>query len=180
MSFTMSPAYEVGVLTFEGHGSAERLVRSLRQAGTVHKGTEVAILEHTEGGRFSVHSYEEEATVGQHVAGGAIVGGLLTSLLLGPFGLVAGLLGGGLVGASMGGSHPHELGMSPEFTSKLKAALPRDSSAVLVVGDPEEVSELMGHVRATDVVTKIEIHEPLTQSQTEAIRQALDEARPSA
>ncbi len=176
----MSPAYEVGVLTFEGHESAERLVRSLRAAGAVRKGTEVAILEHTSGGRFSVHSYEEEATVGQHVAGGAIVGGLLTSLLLGPFGLLAGVLGGGLVGASMGGSHPHELGMSEEFTSKLKAALPKDSSAVLVVGDPDEVSELVGRVRAADVVTKIEIHHPLTEAQTEAIRRALDEARASA
>jgi uncharacterized protein DUF1269 len=179
VSFGMSPAYEVGVLTFESHESAERLVRSLRQAGTVHKGIEVAILEHTDGGRFSVHSYEEEVTVGQHVAGGAILGGLLTSLLLGPFGLVAGLVGGGVVGASMGGSHPHELGMSPEFTTKLKAALPRDSSAVLIVGDPDEVNELIGHVRAADVVTKIEIHEPLTDAQTEAIRRALEEARTS-
>jgi uncharacterized membrane protein len=180
MSVGMSPAYEVGVLTFEGHESAERLVRTLRQGGTVHKGTEVAILEHTDGGRFSVHSYEEEATVGQHVAGGAIIGGLLTSLLLGPFGLIAGLVGGGIVGASIGGSHPHELGMSPEFTTKLKAALPKDSSAVLIIGDPDEVGELLGHVRAADVVTKIEIHEPLTKAQTETIRRALDEARASA
>jgi uncharacterized membrane protein len=180
MSYTMSPAYEVGVLTFEGHESAERLVRSLREAGAVHQGTEIAILEHTPGGRFSVHSYEHGATVGSHVAGGAIVGGLLTALLLGPFGLVAGLVGGGLVGASMGGTHPHDLGMSPEFTSKLKEALPTDSSAVLIVGDPDEVKELMGHIRSTDDVTKLEIHEPLSQAQTEAIRKALDEGRSDA
>ena len=176
MDSLMSPAYEVGVLTFEGHQAAERLVMSLREAGVVSKGNEVAILEHAPNGRFSVHSYEAEGSVASHVAGGAIVGGLLTSLLLGPFGLMAGLIGGGLVGASMGGSHPHDLEMSQEFTARLKASLPRDSSAVLIVGDPEVVSELMGHIRS-DAVTKIEIHEPLTDAQVQTIKQALETAK---
>jgi uncharacterized membrane protein len=174
MESAMSPGYEVGVLTFEGHDAAERLVTSLRGSGVITKGNEVAILEHAPGGRFSVHSYESEASVGSHVAGGAIVGGLLTSLLFGPFGLVAGLIGGGLVGASLGGSHPHELGMSQEFTAKLRASLPRDSSAVLIIGDPQAVSELMSHIHASDVVTKVEIHEPLTEAQVQTIKQALE------
>lgn len=177
MPFTMSPAYEVGVLTFDGHESAERLVTSLRDAGVVRPGNEVAILEHAPDGRFSIHSYAAETSVGAHIAGGAVVGGLLTSLLLGPFGLIAGIIGGGIVGASLGGSHPHQLEMSPEFTSTLKESLPADSSAVLMIGDPDEVGELMGHIRASDVVSKIELHEPLTEAQVASIRQALESAK---
>jgi len=98
MGSPMSAAYEVGVVTFEGYDAAEHLVESLRQRGAVGVTNEVAIVEHHASGRFSVHSYTAEHTRGRKAAEGAVVGALGGALLFGPFGLVAGLLGGGLVG----------------------------------------------------------------------------------
>lgn len=73
----------------------------------------------------------------------------------------------------MGGANPHDLELSDDFVDRLKAALPPDSSAVLIVGEPEGVSELMGEIRSADVVTRTELHEPLTDAQVVAIRAAL-------
>jgi uncharacterized membrane protein len=91
--------------------------------------------------------------------------------------LVAGILGGAAVGASAGGANPHDLALSDDFVERLKAALPPDSSAVVIVGEPEGVGELMGEIRgAGGVVTKTELHEPLSDAQVAAIRSALEQA----
>jgi len=170
----MSPAYEVGVVTFEGSDAAERLVGSLRERGAVGISNEVGILEHHASGRFSVHAYTAERTRGEKVSAGAAIGALGGALLFGPFGLVAGLLGGAAVGFSAFGADPHDLGLSDDFVARLKAALPLDSSAVVIVGEPEGVGELMGDIRSADVVTRTELHEPLTDAQVAAVRAALE------
>jgi len=174
MGSPMSAAYEVGVVTFVGSDAAERLVESLRQRGAVGVSNEVGIVEHQASGRFSVHAYTAEHTRGQKAGEGAVIGALGGALLFGPFGLVAGLLGGAAVGASAGGADPHDLGLSDDFVDRLKAALPPDSSAVVIVGEPEGVGELMGEIRSADVVTRTELHEPLSDAQIAAVRAALE------
>jgi uncharacterized membrane protein len=170
----MFAAYEVGVATFEGSEAAERVVESLRQRGAVGVSNEVAIVEHHPSGRFSIHAYTAEHTRGRKAGEGAVIGALGGALLFGPFGLVAGLIGGAAVGASAGGADPHDLGLSDDFVDRLKSALPPDSSAVVIVGEPEGVGELMGDIRSADVVTRTELHQPLSDAQVAAVRAALE------
>lgn len=171
----MSDIFEVGVVTFEGKDAAERLVESLR--GTVRSLNDVAILEHHPSGRFSVHTYSSEATVGHHAGVGALIGGLAGTLLLGPFGLLMGIAGGAGVGASLGGAHPHELLLSDAFVDKLKASLPPDSSAVLIMGEPDQVDSLMGEIKSSEAVTRAEFREPLNDAQVAAIHSALEKGK---
>jgi len=174
MSTPMSPAYEIGVVTFADAEAAERLVSSLRERGAVGMTNEVGIVEHRADGRFSVHSYTAQHTRGRNVAEGALVGALAGTLVLGPFGLVAGLLGGGLVGASFGGAPTHDLQVGDAFVQQLKGALPPGSSAVVVVGEPETVDQLVQEIHSSDAVTKMELREPLTDAQVGAVRAALE------
>lgn len=170
----MSPAYQIGIVTFQGAAEAERLVSSLRDRGAVGTTNEVGIVEHHASGRFSVHAYSAQHTRGHNVGEGAVIGSLAGALLLGPFGLLAGLLGGGLVGATAGGAKAHDLELSDEFTQSIKAALPEHSSAVVVVGDAETIDQLIGEIKTTGVVTKGEFHHPLTDEQVGAVRTALE------
>ena len=173
MAGAMEAAYEVGVLTFEGKDRAEATMDSLRQAAGNRSDVDVSLVEHHPNGRFGVHVYNPEPTKGSHMGEGAVVGAVLGGLLLGPFGLAAGLLGGVGVGAVMQGRKKDDLELSDDFVRELKAALPPDSSAVLIVGDPDVVHELVGSVHATGVVSTLELHHPLTEAQSAALNEAL-------
>lgn len=169
----MSSVFEVGVIAFADTDTAERVVNGLREMGATHIVQDVSLVEHHKNGRFSVHAYSQETSRGAKMGAGAVVGTLVGALLLGPFGMVIGLVGGGAVGASLGGRNAHDLGLSDEFVEELRAALPPGSSAVLIAGEPEQVDELMGHVRKTDAVVAKELREPLTDAQSKAIREAI-------
>ena len=173
MAGAMEAAYEVGVLTFEGKDRAEATMGALRTAAGGRSDVDVSVVEHHPNGRFGVHVYNPEATKGSHMGEGAVVGAVLGGLLLGPFGLAAGLLGGVGVGAVMQGRKKDDLELSDDFVAELKAALPPDSSAVLIVGDPDVVHELIGGVHATGVVSTLELHHPLTEAQSAALNEAL-------
>ncbi|HXY71094.1 MAG TPA: DUF1269 domain-containing protein [Actinomycetota bacterium] len=168
-----SPAYEVGVIVFADTDTADRVVDGLRQVGATHLVNDISILEHHENGRFSVHDYAEGATKATKVGAGAIIGSVAGAIVLGPFGLLAGLIGGGAVGATLGGRNPHDLGLSEPFVEELRASLPPGSSAVLIVGEPDKVDELIGHVKSTDVVAAKELRNPLTEAQAAAIHEAV-------
>jgi uncharacterized membrane protein len=173
MAEAMEAAYEVGVLTFEGKDRAESTMESIRRAPGGRPDVDVSVLEHHPNGRFGVHVYNPEPTKGSHMAEGAFVGAAIGGLLLGPFGLAAGLLGGVGVGATMQGRKKDDLELSDDFVRELKAALPPDSSAVLIVGEPEVVHGLMGIVRAEDVVSVLELHHPLNEAQAAVLNEAL-------
>jgi uncharacterized membrane protein len=64
--------------------------------------------------------------------------------------------------------------LSDTFVKELRDSLPPGSSAVLIAGEPEQVEELMGHVRKTGAVVAKELREPLTDEQAAAIRQAIE------
>ena len=172
----MSAIFEVGVLTFNNVDAADRVVGGLRKRGATHIVNDVAVLEHHGSGRFSVHTYSTETTRGEHVGTGAAVGAL-AGMLLGPLGLFVGLVGGGAVGAAMGGPSAHDLGLSDDFVARLKESLPPDSSAVILLGEPERVDELVGEVRATDMVTANEFRHPMTEAQAQAIRTAIESGK---
>jgi uncharacterized membrane protein len=172
---SMSPAFEIGVVAFADTDTAARVVDGLRAMGATEIVNDVSLIEHHKNGRFSVHAYSQETSRGARIGAGAVFGTLAGALLLGPFGMVVGLLGGGAVGASLGGRSAHDLGLSDEFVEELRASLPPGSSAVLIAGEPAQVEELMGHVRKTDAVVARELREPLTDAQAKAIRDAIEE-----
>jgi uncharacterized membrane protein len=177
VSSAMSPAYEIGIVTFGDIDGARRVVEGLREAGAIGLTNEVGIVEHHGSGKFTVHGFTAEKTKGERAGEGAIVGALAGALVLGPFGLLGGLIGGALVGRSMGGADPHDLQLSDDFMRRLEEALPPGSSAVLIVGEPEVVDQLIGEIKATDAVTKAELREPLTDAQAARIREAIEQHR---
>ena len=60
---SMEPAFEVGLLAFDGEGSAERVLEAFRERGAIGDLVpEFAVLEHHPSGKFSVHDYTAEAT----------------------------------------------------------------------------------------------------------------------
>ena len=172
----MEPIFEIGVVTFDETDVAVRVLDGLRARGAGHLVNEVAALEHHRSGRFSIHSYAAGPTVGEHMAVGAAVGGLV-GMMLGPFGVVFGAVGGTAVGASFGGRHPHEIGLDDGFIATLKESLPPGTSAVLVMGEPETVDQLVNEISSSDVVTRSEFRHPLTDAQSRTIREALERRR---
>jgi uncharacterized membrane protein len=176
MTPAMSPGYAVGVVTFEGATAAEGVVKGLTQVGDLNMVNDMAVLEHHADGKFSVNTFSDRPSVGQHAATGAAIGVAAGALLFGPIGLLAGLAGGAGVGASMGGDHRHELLLSPEFIQSLHDALPPDSSALLVIGEPDPVGEVIAQVRSKDVVSRKEFTHALTEAQSKVIYDALEQA----
>jgi uncharacterized membrane protein len=172
----MEPIFEIGFVSFDDTDVAVRVLDGLRARGAGHLVNEVAALEHHRSGRFSVHSYAAGPTVGEHMAVGAAVGGLV-GMLIGPFGVVLGAAGGTAVGASFGGRHPREIGLDDEFIATLKASLPPGTSAVIVMGEPETVDQLVHEISSSDVVTRDEFRHPLTEEQSRTIRGALEHHR---
>jgi alkanesulfonate monooxygenase SsuD/methylene tetrahydromethanopterin reductase-like flavin-dependent oxidoreductase (luciferase family) len=73
----------------------------------------------------------------------------------------------------MQGREKDDLELSDDFVAELKAALPPDSSAVLIVGDPDVVHELIGSVHADGVVSVLELHHPLSEALAEVLNEAL-------
>lgn len=172
----MEPIFEIGFVSFDETDVAVRVLDGLRDRGAGHLVNEVAALEHHRSGRFSIHSYAAGPTVGEHMAVGAAVGGLV-GMLLGPLGLMMGAVGGTAVGASLGGRHPHEIGLDDEFVATLKVGLPPGTSAVVVMGEPETVDQLVNEISSSDVVTRNEFRHPLTQEQSRTIRETLERHR---
>jgi uncharacterized membrane protein len=169
----MSDVFEVGVVTFGDTDAADRVVGGLRDRGATHLVNDVAVLEHHDSGRFSTHSYSTGSSRGERT-GAAAVAGAFVGALFGPLGLFVGLVGGGAVGASMGGRHAHELGLSDEFVQRLRDSLPPGSSAVVLIGEPDRVDELVSEIRAADAVTTNEFRHPLSEEKAAAIRAAIE------
>jgi hypothetical protein len=57
----------------------------------------------------------------------------------------------------------------------LRESRPPGSSPVLIAGEPDQVDELMGHVRNTGAVIAKELREPLTDAQAKAMREAIEQ-----
>jgi uncharacterized membrane protein len=169
----MSSVFEVGFLSFPDEDSAARVAESLGEGGATHKVNDVSVLEHKRSGSFSIHAYSDERTKSEGIAGGAVVGSLVGALLLGPFGLLAGLVGGAAVGATIQGRDPHDLELDDDFVNELRASLPPGSSGLLIVGEPEPVEGLMGNVHSSGVVVAKAIRHPLSEAQAAAINAAI-------
>ncbi|HXB16225.1 MAG TPA: DUF1269 domain-containing protein [Solirubrobacteraceae bacterium] len=129
-------------------------------------------------GSFAGHylDFDENDDFSQKDAGeGAVAGGLI-GVLGGPPGIAVGLLVGGLLGGNLGS--PDERESEPEaFVERLRAALPPESSALVMIAAPAEIDELLAAIGdgASDTVRRA-----LDDEQTAAVQAALSAAPPSA
>jgi uncharacterized membrane protein len=136
-------------MMFEHTSGAEQAYsRARRDAEGAPWWQEIAFVEHHRRdrivfrGTFAGHyvdADDEDEFVGAKTAEGAVIGGA-AGLLLGPAGLAAGLVGGGMIG---GVSTEHS---GPRLRSALfdlvRGEVPEGSSAVIMLGSPEHADAM--------------------------------------
>jgi len=175
---------DLAVARFQGEGTAVQRYAAAKErervdAPWVHK---VGFVEHHHHGRlllrgtFAGHylDVDESDRVSQTgAAKGAVAGGLV-GVLLGPAGFAVGLVAGSLIGSQRGGSA--EIETEPEVVAdQLRAAVPRSSSAIVLVGDAADVDEMLAALEGQrDLVRRT-----LTAEETAALESALSAAPPA-
>jgi uncharacterized membrane protein len=136
---------------FEGEGTAvQRYAAAKDRSGDAKWMHEVGFVEHHHGGHlllrgtFAGHylDVDESDHVSQKGAGeGAIAGGLVGALL-GPPGIALGIVLGGVIGSRTGA--PSDTEAEPEaLAEQLRAAVPRSSSALVLIAEPADVEEML-------------------------------------
>lgn len=154
-------AMDIAIVTFHGKPAAASAFSRLRarapDAAWTH---EAALVEHHgHKDRLSLHgtvaghyvSLDESDHVSQpRAAVGAVAGGVIGTALGGPFGLAPGLVLGALFGA-VSGSHPDETEAGfGTLSEQLRAAVPKGSSAIVVLAEPAHTDELVALVADED------------------------------
>lgn len=165
------------VVSFEGENTASvRFADARDQAGADARWSrEVGLVEHFHSGRlllrgmFAGHylDVDEADHVSQTGAGeGAVAGGLI-GVLAGPPGIAVGLLVGGLIGSQAGTTTDSE-SEPQELAERLRAAIPRGNSAVVLIADDADIDELL---RALDA--QPQLREPVSEAQAAALEASL-------
>lgn len=106
---------------------------------------------------------------------GAAAAGLI-GVLAGPPGIAVGIVLGGLIGARLG--HPREVEAEPEaLADRLRDAVPRSSSAIVMIASAGEVDELLGALGSSvaDAVRRT-----LSDEDLAALEASLEQTPPSA
>jgi uncharacterized membrane protein len=173
---------DVAVAQFDGEGTAVRRYAVAREGpggdpAWTHK---VGFVEHHRNGRlllrgtFAGHylDVDESDRVSQKGAGEGAVAGGLVGALLGPAGIALGLTLGAVVGSQAGKAS--EVEAEPEaLAEQLRAAVPRSSSAIVLIGDPPDVDEM---VAALDAGAQGISRQTLTPEQQAALEASLSAA----
>jgi uncharacterized membrane protein len=161
---------EMAAVVFDQTHTAERELSALRASRQDSWLTDVAVLEHHAGGRYSVKATSPEYGDVDHVGAGIAIGGgtgLLLGMIAGPLGLIfwttMGAITGGVAGAS--GSP----GAFDPIVDQVKEALPHGSSALLLVADNATTEEF---VSAAGGQHKQVLRQDLTDEQVEALENA--------
>ncbi len=183
-------ATELAVLRFDGEGTAVDRYARARDAAFVRGSTEgprwtrdLGFVErHHNGhlllrGTFGGHylDVDEGDLFSQRGAGeGAATGGLI-GVLGGPPGIAVGLVVGMLVGGREG--QPEQVEAEPEaLAEQMRDAVPRSSSAIVMIAAPAEVDELVAAVGDGAAETTRRV---LTDQEAAAIEASLGGAPPA-
>lgn len=168
---------------FDGEGTAVLRYADAKQAGGDPRwAREVGFVEHHHGGRmllrgtFAGHylDVDESDHFSQRGAGGGAVIGGLAGALLGPVGIPVGFIVGGVVGSQA--ATPGEIEAEPELLAEqLRAAVPRSSSAVVLIAPAKDVDEM---VAALGPAAREIARATLSPEQEAALAQSLGEAPP--
>ena len=176
---------DVAVAQFDGEGTAVRRYAAAREGpGADPPWTQkVGFVEHHRSGRlllrgtFAGHylDVDESDRVSQKGAGEGAVAGGLVGVLLGPPGIAVGLTVGAVVGSRAGDES--EVEAEPEaLVEQLRAAVPRSSSAIVLIADPPDVDEM---IAALDAGAQRVTRETLTADQQTALEASLSAAPPA-
>jgi uncharacterized membrane protein len=165
---------EMAVVTFEGTHTAESELSSLRASRDDAWLTEVAVLEHHRGGRFSMKATTPDYGEKDHVGAGASIGGL-TGLMLGTIAGPLGIFFWGTMGAATGGAlgDTGRAGAFDPLVDQVKAALPRNSSALILVAETPTAEELIAAVETSGQVSR----QQLTDEQVDQLSETAATAR---
>lgn len=167
------------VVAFDGENAASvRFAEARDRAGADARWSrDVGLVEHFHSGRlllrgmFAGHYLDVDETghFSQTGAGeGAVAGGLI-GVLGGPPGIAVGLLVGGLVGSQKGA--PTEVDPEPtELAERLRAAIPKGSSAIVLIAQDPEIDEMLGALGGD---AQPQLREPVSDVQAAALQASL-------
>jgi uncharacterized membrane protein len=137
------PAKIVAV-AYDRPETADRALERIRQLEGADQLAldDAAVVVRDDEGEISYRSLGEDTE--RRVQGGAIgaLTGTLVGMLFGPVGAVVGLLGGGAVGAVKW----HEVEIHDSFVEELARGLEPGTSAIVVLGDEDELTFLASRV----------------------------------
>ena len=160
---------EMAVVTFEGTNHAEQALSALRSSRDDAWLTEIAVLEHHRGGRYSMKATTPDYGEKGHVGAGVTAGGL-TGLALGAIAGPLGLVFWGTMGAMTGGAagDTGSTGTFDPLVAQVKDALPRNSSALILVAEPSMAEQFIAATGAQDRQVS---RQQLTDQQVENLSQ---------
>lgn len=149
---------DFALLSLHGVNSAAEAFAAARdRSGGAPWASEVGFVEHHENGHlvlrgtFAGHYVDVDEAL--HVSGrgteeGGAIGAVLGTLLGGPLGLAVGGVAGATFGSQLG--KPSETDPEPEpFAERLRAAVPRSGSAIVLIADVHDVDEMIAAVGET-------------------------------
>jgi uncharacterized membrane protein len=177
---------DFALLGFDGvNSAAEAFAAAPDRSGAAAPWTsEVGFVEHHESGKlvlrgtFAGHYVDvdealhvSEGGASEGVAAGAVIG----TLLGGPLGLAVGTVTGVTIGSQLG--KPSETDAEPQaLAERLRAAVPRSGSAIVLIADPNDVDEMMGAIGKTSAQV---IRKALTPEEAAAVQASLSVSPPA-
>jgi uncharacterized membrane protein len=173
---------DFGLARFEGDNTAsKRFAEARDRAGPGARwAREIGLVEHHHNGRlllrgtFAGHYVDVDETdhVSQKGGGEGAVAGGLVGVLGGPPGIAVGLVLGGIIGSQAGA--PSETEEEPELlAARLREALPRSNSAIVLIAPAQDVDEMM---RAVGDSAEHQFRQTLTAEQAAALEASLSSA----
>ncbi|MBV8218786.1 MAG: DUF1269 domain-containing protein [Solirubrobacterales bacterium] len=177
---------DVALVSFDGVNSAAEVFaeRRDRSGAAARWPSEVGFVEHHENGHlvlrgtFAGHyvDVDEALHASEHgTEEGVAAGGVVGTVLGGPLGLAVGTVLGGAIGSQVG--KPSESDPEPEpLAERLRAAVPRSGSAILLIADAQDVDEMIAALGDTNARV---IRKALTSEETAAVQASLS-ASPAA
>jgi uncharacterized membrane protein len=180
------------LVRFDGEGTAvlryadakDRLGPPRRDQGQPDWTRDVGFIERRHNGRMRLRGTfvghyldvdESDAVSEGGLREGAATAGLI-GVLGGPPGIAVGILLGGVIGAQVG--HSREVEAEPDaLAALLREAVPRSSSAIVMVSSAAEIDELVAALEpsAADAVRRT-----LSDEDTAALEASLEQAPPAA
>ena len=160
---------EMAVITFDGTHQAESELSSLRASRDDAWLSEVAVVEHHRGGRFSMKATTPDYGDKGHVGAGASLGGL-TGLAMGAIAGPLGIVFWGTLGTATGGAlgDTGHAGAFDPLVAQVKDALPRNASALMLVAETPTAEELISVVGTSGQVNR----QQLTDEQVDQLSEA--------
>jgi uncharacterized membrane protein len=150
---------DFALLSFAGvNAAAEAFAEARGRAGAGAAWTsEVGFVEHHGNGHlvlrgtFAGHYVDVDEALhvsGRGTAEGVTTGGVIGTLVAGPLGLAVGTVLGGIIGSQVG--KPSEADAEPEpLAERLRAAVPRPGSAIVLIASARDVGEMVAAMGET-------------------------------